>query len=90
MITLGLHRFLALQAMAFHTKSSILAMLIIFAVVLSPMLPSIEARVTQQELIGKGRVYCPACVCCEPPPPGSCCRCGCASPVQTQSETGSP
>uniref|UniRef100_M0ZRD4 Uncharacterized protein n=1 Tax=Solanum tuberosum TaxID=4113 RepID=M0ZRD4_SOLTU len=35
------------------------------------------------------RPICPACVCCQPPPPGSCCSC-CASPINSQSNNGSP
>lgn len=32
---------------------------------------------------------CPACVCCAPAPQGSCCDC-CATPIETQSQEGSP
>ncbi|KAJ6711718.1 TRANSMEMBRANE PROTEIN [Salix purpurea] len=77
--------------MAGGSLKSILASLFIFAIVLSPVLPSADAGRLNHR--GLGRVsrppICPACVCCSPPPPGSCCSC-CASPVQTQSTAGSP
>ena len=40
-------------------------------------------------LLAASGPICPACVCCTPAPPGSCCQC-CATPVETQSENGSP
>ncbi|XWS16270.1 hypothetical protein CRYUN_Cryun34aG0070700 [Craigia yunnanensis] len=72
--------------MAGDYPRSVLITVVIFALVLSPMLPCGEARSLAP------RPICPACVCCAPPPPGqACCRCGCASSTQTQhSQTGSP
>ncbi|TMW83008.1 hypothetical protein EJD97_003364 [Solanum chilense] len=53
---------------------------------------------TQEGVAARSNVYrevlvrrsiCPACVCCQPPTPGSCCSC-CASPVNSQSNNASP
>ncbi|CAN0858946.1 hypothetical protein LINGRAHAP2_LOCUS7521 [Linum grandiflorum] len=38
-----------------------------------------------ENVIAAARPICPACVCCAPPPQGSCCRCCPSSPVQTVS-----
>ncbi|KAF9689943.1 hypothetical protein SADUNF_Sadunf01G0144700 [Salix dunnii] len=76
--------------MAGDSLKFILVSFFIFAMVLSPIVPSAEAgRLNHRGLARVSRPICPACVCCSPPPPGSCCRC-CASPVQTQSTAGSP
>ncbi|GFZ04221.1 hypothetical protein Acr_16g0008450 [Actinidia rufa] len=70
-----------------NSASSVLVTLFLFALVFSPVLQSEAARFTQRELL-QGPI-CPACVCCEPPPPGECCPC-CSTPVETSSETGTP
>ncbi|KAG6669222.1 hypothetical protein CIPAW_01G228700, partial [Carya illinoinensis] len=56
-----------------------------FAFILYPIVTCDAARFTQ-EVTGP---ICPACVCCRPAPPGSCCQC-CATPIETQSENGPP
>ncbi|KAJ4717986.1 cryptdin protein-related [Melia azedarach] len=76
--------------MASNNSSSFLLTLFIFSVVLSPMLPCEAARFTDNGLSGVLRVlqqapsppiiFCPACVCCAPAPPGACCPCRCPSP----------
>ncbi|KAL0341949.1 UNVERIFIED_CONTAM: hypothetical protein Scaly_1857500 [Sesamum calycinum] len=79
---------LTLQA---NNLRSIVSTLVVFAFVLSPILPTCDAsRVTVVQEVLATRPICPACVCCEPPPPGSCCRC-CASPSPSPSSprTGS-
>ncbi|OAY36566.1 hypothetical protein MANES_11G030700v8 [Manihot esculenta] len=75
--------------MATNSLKSVLVAVFIFAMVLSPMMPGEAARLGHRDLLQTRRPICPACVCCIPPPPGSCCSC-CASPIQTQSTTGSP
>ena len=40
-------------------------------------------------LLAASGPICPACVCCTPAPPGSCCQC-CTTPIETQSENGTP
>ncbi|KAG6782238.1 hypothetical protein POTOM_011633 [Populus tomentosa] len=75
--------------MAGNSLKSIMVTLFIFAMVLSPILPSADAgRLNHRGLQGP---ICPACVCCSPPPPGSCCPC-CSTPTPTEPEstTGSP
>ncbi|PRQ51198.1 hypothetical protein RchiOBHm_Chr2g0141731 [Rosa chinensis] len=62
-----------------------LVTLFIFAMVLSPITTSEAARFTFLDTTP----ICPACVCCAPAPRGSCCDC-CATPIETQSEQGSP
>ncbi|KAI5602437.1 hypothetical protein BDE02_01G156000 [Populus trichocarpa] len=77
--------------MAGNSLKSILVSLFIFAMVLSPIIPSAAAgRLNPRGLAGTSRTICPTCVCCTPPPRGSCCNKCCASPIQTQSATGSP
>ncbi|KAF3450661.1 hypothetical protein FNV43_RR06750 [Rhamnella rubrinervis] len=67
------------------STSSILVTVLIFAMILSPMTTCEAARSPKPE-----RPICPACVCCEPAPKGSCCRC-CAAPIVTQpAHSGSP
>ncbi|CAK7356581.1 unnamed protein product [Dovyalis caffra] len=81
---------LLLQARAQgNSLRSILVTLFVFAMVLSPILPSAEAgRLNHRVLAGPPRPICPACVCCAPPPPGFCCEC-CATPTPpTQSTSG--
>ncbi|KAK9281136.1 hypothetical protein L1049_004029 [Liquidambar formosana] len=68
-----------------NSPRSVLVTLLIFALVFSPMLPCDSVRVSH---LGSGPI-CPACVCCTPAPAGSCCDC-CATPIETQSESGSP
>ncbi|KAH7565359.1 hypothetical protein JRO89_XS09G0195000 [Xanthoceras sorbifolium] len=68
-----------------NSARSVLVTLLIFAMVFSPMLlPSEAARnpavhgingVTGKKL--PPILYCPHCVCCEPAPPGQCCKCNC-------------
>ncbi|EEF46348.1 conserved hypothetical protein [Ricinus communis] len=73
--------------MASSSLKSFLVTLFIFAMVLSPMIPSEAARMNQRDLLQTNEpIFCPACVCCSPPPPGQCCDC-CATPVP---DTGSP
>ncbi|KAK4837028.1 hypothetical protein QYF36_002237 [Acer negundo] len=68
-----------------NSARSVLVSLLIFAMVFSPMLlPCEAARFTDVHGInGMMRkkipptVYCLDCVCCEPAPPGQCCKCGC-------------
>ncbi|PON51023.1 Transmembrane protein [Trema orientale] len=49
----------------------LVTLLVIFAMIFSPMSTSVEARPPAPA------IDCPDCVCCEPPPsPGTCCRCG--------------
>ncbi|KAM3267897.1 hypothetical protein P3S67_031882 [Capsicum chacoense] len=74
--------------MAMNSQNTILATIIIFMLVLSPIVPSNANGLTRREVLVR-RSICPACVCCQPPPPGSCCSC-CASPINTQSHNGSP
>nr|GMC76058.1 uncharacterized protein LOC111402684 [Ipomoea batatas]GMC77488.1 uncharacterized protein LOC111402684 [Ipomoea batatas]GMC78168.1 uncharacterized protein LOC111402684 [Ipomoea batatas] len=75
------------------TRSAmILTVIFIVALVISPAITFTDAArpTTFKEVLGR-RPICPACVCCEPPPPGSCCRCRCgAGPVTTQSHEASP
>ncbi|KAJ4717994.1 Cell division cycle protein-like protein [Melia azedarach] len=76
--------------MAGNNPRSVLLTLFIFAMVLSPMLPSEAARFPANGLGGVMLLRrpavpppapCPACVCCAPAPPGRCCPCGrCAAP----------
>ncbi|CDP16046.1 unnamed protein product [Coffea canephora] len=57
------------------------AILVVLAIVLIPtlMLPSEAARPTR-ELLARPP-FCPACVCCAPPPsPNKCCPCVCSTP----------
>ncbi|XP_024022553.1 uncharacterized protein LOC112091941 [Morus notabilis] len=72
-------------------RSIVVTLLIIFAMIFAPIMVSDAIRPTVSVKTGP---ICPACVCCEPPPPGSCCRCGnCAPLAQTQlptSQNGSP
>ncbi|KAL9387719.1 hypothetical protein Peur_020843 [Populus x canadensis] len=75
--------------MAGNSLKSILVTLFIFAMVLSPILPSAEAGRLNHRGLQSGRPICPTCVCCSPPPPGSCCPC-CSTPIETESTTGSP
>ncbi|KAG8380044.1 hypothetical protein BUALT_Bualt07G0152600 [Buddleja alternifolia] len=78
--------------MASKILSSIMMTFVLFAFVLSPFLQTSEAaRFTIVQEVLATRLICPACVCCEPPPHGSCCRC-CAtsSPIAIQSNNGSP
>ncbi|KAJ7963112.1 Cell division cycle protein-like protein [Quillaja saponaria] len=68
--------------MASNSLRCTLVTLFIFAMVMAPTLPCDASR----SLLASGPI-CPACVCCTPPPPGSCCKC-CASPIETQSQSG--
>ncbi|ESR40080.1 hypothetical protein CICLE_v10026890mg [Citrus x clementina] len=72
--------------MAGNNPRCMLLTLFIFVIVLSPTLPCKEAaRLTAANgLSGVQRapfaptIVCPLCVrCCEPAPPGRCCKCGC-------------
>nr|DAD44532.1 TPA_asm: hypothetical protein HUJ06_002762 [Nelumbo nucifera] len=74
--------------MAAKSGISMMATLLILALVLCPVFPAEAARFTNNELLGRKQrqPICPACVCCTPAPPGSCCRC-CASPIQTEART---
>ncbi|KAK8274382.1 hypothetical protein V6Z12_D10G069400 [Gossypium hirsutum] len=68
--------------MAGEYPRSVLIVLVIFSLVVSPMLPCATAR---------PHVVCPACVCCGPPPPGgACCSCGCAPVQSPPSEMATP
>ncbi|KAL5755886.1 hypothetical protein ACOSQ2_020632 [Xanthoceras sorbifolium] len=64
-----------------NSARSVLVTLLIFAMVFSPMLlPSEAARNPAVHVTGKNLppiLYCPHCVCCEPAPPGQCCKCNC-------------
>ncbi|XP_059459218.1 uncharacterized protein LOC132188706 [Corylus avellana] len=74
------------MAHAGNSLRSTLVTLFIFAIILSPMATSDAARLTQR---ASGPI-CPACVCCTPPPLGSCCKC-CATPSPiAKAENGSP
>ncbi|KAI7984776.1 hypothetical protein LOK49_LG14G01993 [Camellia lanceoleosa] len=55
-----------------YSAKSVLATFFIFAIVLSPYLPSDAAK----EPIN--RPYCPACNCCKVEPPPPCCYCACS------------
>ncbi|KAL7180308.1 hypothetical protein ACSBR1_043511 [Camellia fascicularis] len=62
------------------TRVVMVSLMIIFAMVSSPLMLESEAvRIPHRELQGP---ICPACVCCEPPPPNSCCPC-CSTPIPT-------
>ncbi|KAK1568301.1 hypothetical protein Q3G72_022810 [Acer saccharum] len=76
----------SIKAMAAgNSARSVLVSLLIFAMVFSPMLlPCEAARFTDVHGINgvmrkktPPTVYCLDCVCCEPAPPGQCCKCGC-------------
>ncbi|AES67888.1 hypothetical protein MtrunA17_Chr2g0330581 [Medicago truncatula] len=71
--------------MATNSLKFTLVTIFIFAMTLSPTLPCDAVRVS----LAVSRPVCPACVCCSPPPLGSCCKC-CASPIQTQTIGQSP
>ncbi|TQE01610.1 hypothetical protein C1H46_012840 [Malus baccata] len=71
--------------MAGGSMRSALVTLFIFAIVLSPISTPEAARFVFLDTTP----ICPACVCCAPPPQGSCCDC-CATPIETQSQEGSP
>ncbi|TXG68777.1 hypothetical protein EZV62_003712 [Acer yangbiense] len=69
---------------ASNSTRSMLVTLLIFAMVFSPILPCQAVRFTPVHGINgvmrtktPQTVYCPQCVCCEPAPPGQCCKCGC-------------
>ncbi|OAY36564.1 hypothetical protein MANES_11G030500v8 [Manihot esculenta] len=68
--------------MATNSLKSTMVALFIFALVLSPMVPCEAARPSHPRglLQTDEPIFCPACVCCTPPPPGECCEC-CATPV---------
>ncbi|PNT43919.1 hypothetical protein POPTR_003G061000v4 [Populus trichocarpa] len=63
-----------------NSLKSIMVTLFIFAMVLSPILPSAEAGRLNYRGLQSGPI-CPTCVCCSPPPPGSCCPC-CSTPIE--------
>ncbi|PSS18031.1 GDP polyribonucleotidyltransferase [Actinidia chinensis var. chinensis] len=66
--------------MANYFPKSMGVTLLIFAIILNPVLPCKAAQVAHRDLLAKPPpplLLCPDCVCCEPAPPGSCCRCGC-------------
>ncbi|KAJ4717987.1 Cell division cycle protein-like protein [Melia azedarach] len=80
--------------MASKNSSSLLLILFIFSMVLSSMLPCEAARFTNNGLSGVLRVlqqetsppiFCPACLCCAPAPPGECCPCFCSSSSSSSS-----
>ncbi|CAA0814671.1 Unknown protein [Striga hermonthica] len=71
-----------------NNPRSIIVTLILLAFVLSPILPTCDARYTVFREVLASRPICPACVCCEPPPKDSCCRC-CSSPIAVQNH-GAP
>ncbi|EEF46349.1 uncharacterized protein LOC8281613 [Ricinus communis] len=75
--------------MATNSLKSSFVTFLVFAMILSPIIPSEAARLNHRDLLQTRPPICPACVCCAPPPPGSCCRC-CASPIVTESTNGSP
>uniref|UniRef100_A0A6N2MUB8 Uncharacterized protein n=1 Tax=Salix viminalis TaxID=40686 RepID=A0A6N2MUB8_SALVM len=75
--------------MAGNSLKSVLVTLFVFAMVLSPMLPSAEAGRLNHRGLQSGPI-CLTCVCCTPPPPGSCCKKCCATPIETEPATGSP
>ncbi|XP_055827315.1 uncharacterized protein LOC129895609 [Solanum dulcamara] len=74
--------------MAMNSEKILLATIIIFMLVLSPVVRSSADRMTRREVLVR-RPICPACVCCQPPPSGSCCSC-CATPIHSQSNNSSP
>ncbi|XP_038896231.1 uncharacterized protein LOC120084509 [Benincasa hispida] len=77
------------MASAKFSLTSVLMTVLVFTMVLSPMtIPTANATRVLLQQINRPPI-CPACVCCEPAPAGSCCRC-CASPIQTSSQNGSP
>ncbi|KAH0687659.1 hypothetical protein KY290_019260 [Solanum tuberosum] len=64
--------------------------LVFIGLILSPgFQEGVAARSNVYREVLVRRPICPACVCCQPPPPGSCCSC-CASPINSQSNNGSP
>ncbi|WCJ39675.1 hypothetical protein M5689_020646 [Euphorbia peplus] len=67
--------------MANSSLKFVLVTFFIFAMVLSPIIPTEAARMNTRGLLqktGGDSVVCPLCVkCCSPAPPGSCCDCGC-------------
>ncbi|GLU22344.1 hypothetical protein SLE2022_384250 [Rubroshorea leprosula] len=75
--------------MAANSLRSILVTLVVFALVFSPLLPCDAVRITSPGFFGPKRPICPACVCCQAAPPGSCCSC-CASTVGPESQNESP
>ncbi|EOA36381.1 hypothetical protein CARUB_v10010790mg [Capsella rubella] len=77
--------------MAFQSGKFIFLKLFIFSLLLLPLSQSKATRIYNRiprAPIGPRRPICPTCVCCEPPPLGSCCRC-CASPIVTQTHHSS-
>ncbi|XP_022954010.1 uncharacterized protein LOC111456398 [Cucurbita moschata] len=71
------------------TPTSIFVTVLVFAMVLSPTtISTVNATRVLLQQVNRPPI-CPACVCCEPAPAGSCCRC-CATPIQTSSQSGSP
>ncbi|KAL7100021.1 hypothetical protein ACP275_09G122400 [Erythranthe tilingii] len=76
--------------MASNNVKSVMVTILVFVFVLSPMLPTGDAaRVTIVQEVHATRPICPACVCCTPPPAGSCCRC-CAFPSPIAVENHAP
>ncbi|KAK2654573.1 hypothetical protein Ddye_014429 [Dipteronia dyeriana] len=65
---------------ASNSTRSMLVTLLIFAMVFSPILPCQAIRFTPVHGInGVMRIMIPClrCKCCEPGPPGHCCKCIC-------------
>ncbi|AEE32735.1 hypothetical protein AtNW77_Chr1g0051401 [Arabidopsis thaliana] len=68
---------------SFHSgKSIFLKLFVLFLLLVLPLSQSNATRIPRAPISSR-RPICPACVCCEPAPLGSCCRC-CASPIVTQ------
>ncbi|WCJ39676.1 cryptdin protein-related [Euphorbia peplus] len=63
--------------MATSSIKSVLVTLFIFAMVLSPMIPTEATRLNTRELLQTKKPFpCPDCMCCSSAPPaGSCCAC---------------
>ncbi|XP_004486803.1 uncharacterized protein [Cicer arietinum] len=74
--------------MATNSVKCTLVTIFIFAMALSPTLPSCDAA--RVPLAVNNGPICPTCVCCTPPPPGSCCKQCCASPIESQTIGQSP
>ncbi|KAL3513107.1 hypothetical protein ACH5RR_025824 [Cinchona calisaya] len=82
--------------MALTSLKSIVATLFLFAILLSPMLmlPSEAGRPNRELNVRAPIIFCPACVCCAPPPsPNTCCPCRCSTPggpISAEVENQSP
>ncbi|KAI4386982.1 hypothetical protein MLD38_004852 [Melastoma candidum] len=57
----------------------LVCLVVLTAAVPRMITPADAARFNERGLQQTDEPICPACVCCEPPPPGQCCQC-CAYP----------